>query len=163
VAAWPVTRVRAGLDCLADDLRHLVERVACAFCVGEAVVAKHLDPFVTAARGEVAACFAAQARDEARHARFFDRIAREVLRVPGASADRRLDEMRQRLSPELVRLFDDELPRVTRELGAGRASLTDAVGLYHMLLEGVVFTLGEFQLVSLLEEGSDLSGQVPYR
>jgi ribonucleoside-diphosphate reductase beta chain len=121
-------------------------------------VAEHLDPFVAATTADVAACFTAQARDEGRHARFFDRVAREVLDVPGDSPAQRLEVMRERLAPELVGLFEAELPRITRDLSAHQASLTDAVGLYHMLLEGAIFTMGQFELLGALDAAGPLPG-----
>ena len=59
--AWP----EAGDDVAAELLA--------GFCVGEAGVAEQLAPFAAAAEPLVAECFAAQERDERRHARFFAR------------------------------------------------------------------------------------------
>src|ERR1700742_5344297 len=54
------------------------------FCIAESAVSVHIDAFEAAAANEwVAACFRAPARDEHRHARFFDRVAAEVAAVPG--------------------------------------------------------------------------------
>src|SRR5262249_12545371 len=80
-AAWPALQP-AG--------RARLERLIAGFCVGEAGVAEHLGPFGAAATDPVAArCFAAQEHDERRHSAFFDRVAREVLRVPGATPEER--------------------------------------------------------------------------
>jgi ribonucleoside-diphosphate reductase beta chain len=113
----------------------LTELVA-GFCVGEAGVAEHLAVF---ADGPAAACFEAQARDEERHARFFARYAAAVgLRDP-----------REHLSPAFLELFETRLP----EAVAGAPG--PAVGLYHMVLEGVVFTAGQLALLDLLDEDHD--------
>jgi ribonucleoside-diphosphate reductase beta chain len=113
----------------------LTELVA-GFCVGEAGVAEHLAVF---ADGPAAACFEAQARDEERHARFFARYAAAVgLRDP-----------RAHLSPAFLELFETRLP----EAVAGAPG--PAVGLYHMVLEGVVFTAGQLALLDLLDEDDD--------
>ena len=80
-----------------------------------------------------AACFAAQQRDEARHARFFARYAAAVG----------LDDPRAHVSPEFLELFEVRLP----EAAAGAPG--EAVGLYHMVLEGVVFTAGQLALLDL--------------
>jgi ribonucleoside-diphosphate reductase beta chain len=109
----------------------LTELVA-GFCVGEAGVAEHLAVF---ASGPAAACFEAQQRDEERHARFFDRYARAVG----------LDDPRVHVSEALRELFEVRLP----EAVAGAPG--EAVGLYHMVLEGVVFTAGQLALLDLVD------------
>lgn len=109
----------------------LTELVA-GFCVGEAGVAEHLAPF---AHGDAAACFEAQQHDEARHARFFARYA--------AAAG--LDDPRAHVSGAFLELFEQRLP----EAAAGAPG--EAVGLYHMVLEGVVFTAGQLALLDLLD------------
>jgi ribonucleoside-diphosphate reductase beta chain len=126
-AAWPDVA----------DVR-LLELIA-GFCVGEAGVAEHLAPFAEAASPVAAACFRAQERDEARHARFFARVAEEVVGEPVAA-------LRSHLSPAFLELFEARLPE------AARAELGEAVGLYHMVLEGVVFTAGQFALLELLDD-----------
>jgi ribonucleoside-diphosphate reductase beta chain len=109
----------------------LTELVA-GFCVGEAGVAEHLAVF---ADGPAAACFAAQQRDEERHARFFARYAAAVGLQPEAH-----------VSAAFRELFQVRLPQ------AARGAPGEAVGLYHMILEGVVFTAGQLLLLDLLED-----------
>src|SRR3954453_17502765 len=92
----------------------LTELVA-GFCVGETGVAEHLAVF---ADGPAAACFAAQQRDEARHARLFARYAGAV----GLGGPRAL------VSPAFLELFEERLPRAAAEAPG------EAVGLYHMVL-----------------------------
>jgi ribonucleoside-diphosphate reductase beta chain len=110
----------------------LTELVA-GFCVGEAGVAEHLAPF---AEGPAAACFAAQARDEQRHARFFARYAAAIG----------MDDPREHVSREYLELFEVRLP------AAVSGAPGEAVGLYHMILEGVVFTAGQLALLDLLDD-----------
>jgi ribonucleoside-diphosphate reductase beta chain len=110
----------------------LTELVA-GFCVGEAGVAEHLTVF---ASGPAALCFEAQARDEERHARFFARYAAAVG----------LDDPRGLVSPAFLSLFEERLP----EAVAGAPG--EAVGLYHMVLEGVVFTAGQLALLDLVDD-----------
>lgn len=58
------------------------------------------------------------------------------------------------------------MPRVARAsparrragLAAARRPFQDAVGLYHMLLEGVVFTAGQFSPLALVGSASGLPG-----
>jgi ribonucleoside-diphosphate reductase beta chain len=135
---------RAQWDEAAIDLRadaaawphvadaRLTELVA-GFCVGETGVAEHLEAF---AEGPAAACFAAQQHDEARHARFFTRYAGAVG----------LADPRALVSPAFRDLFERRLP----EAAAG--SPGEAVGLYHMVLEGVVFTAGQLALLDAVDD-----------
>ena len=108
----------------------LTELVA-GFCVGEEGVAEHLAPF-----GPAAECFAAQQRDEERHARFFARYAATVG----------LADPRAHVSPAFLELFEVRLPEAAARAGG------EAVGLYHMVLEGVVFTAGQLALLDLLDD-----------
>jgi ribonucleoside-diphosphate reductase beta chain len=121
------------------------------FCIAESAVSGHLGSFQAAASDEwVAACFRAQARDEHRHARFFDRVAAEVATVPGADIAARQDVLRTLVSPELVALFEERLPATALRLAEDREGLTAAVGLYHMVLEGVVLLAGQNALLDTL-------------
>ena len=121
-----------------------------AFALAEERVALDLEPFAAAATSpEMAACFRAQARDEARHARFFDRYAREVLRT---------DELGGHVAPDFAELFEERLGAAARALASGRLSLADAVTLYHLVLEGVVFTAGQNALLAELRAIGDLPG-----
>ncbi len=108
----------------------LTELVA-GFCIGEAGVAEHLSAF-----GPAAECFAAQARDEERHARFFARYAAAVG----------LHDPRAHVSDAFLELFEVRLPAAV----AGAPG--EAVGLYHMVLEGVVFTAGQLALLDLVDD-----------
>jgi ribonucleoside-diphosphate reductase beta chain len=149
-AAWP------GLD--APTRERLLALLA-GFCVGEAGVAEELRPFAAAAEDRDArACFLAQEGDERRHAAFFDRVLAEVCRVPGAGTDDRREAARAFVPAGFLELFEVRLPAVARDLGEGRVDLQRAVGLYHMVLEGVVFTAGQLAVLELLEERRELPG-----
>ena len=122
------------------------------FCIAESAVSGHLGSFQAAASDDwVAACFRAQARDEHRHARFFDRVAAEVAAVPGADIAARQAVLRTLVSPELIALFEKRLPAVALRLAEDREGLTAAVGLYHMVLEGVVLLAGQNAMLDTLD------------
>lgn len=132
-AQWDEARIDLSADAAAWPAvatPRLTELVA-GFCVGEAGVAEHLAPF-----GDAVELFEIQARDERRHARFFARYADAV----GLGDPRRL------VSREFLHLFEERLP----EAVAGTPG--EAVGLYHMVLEGVVFTAGQLALLELVDE-----------
>src|SRR3954470_24322319 len=121
------------------------------FCVAEDAVAMQLTPFADAARGATLASqeslmawvFFLQRRDEQRHAKLFDRIGAEVLGLPGATAAERRSAARAHVPAAFLELFEERLPAMAGELAAGRSGLGEGVGLYHMLLEGVVFDAGQ--------------------
>jgi ribonucleoside-diphosphate reductase beta chain len=142
---WDEAEIDLSADALAwpqaGDAR--VAELIAGFCVGEAGVAEHLAPFAAAASPAAARCFAAQERDERRHARFYARAAREVL---GCADPRAL------LSDEFLELFEVRLPEAA---AAAADDLAGAVGLYHMVLEGVVFTAGQYALLERLDPGME--------
>ena len=139
--------------------RRRISALLAGFCVGEARVADELEPFARASRDETAAtCFRLQARDEARHARFFDRVALEVARVPGAGPSERRTALRPLVDRAFLSLFEERLPHVARELASDADGLEGAVALYHLVLEGVVFTAGQLAMLALLEEDEALPG-----
>jgi len=143
-AAWP------GLD---PGVRLRIERLVAGFCVGEAGVAEHLGPFGAAAQDpDAARCFAVQEGDERRHSAFFDRVARDVLAVPAATPEERRSALRPLLAPEFLELFEVRLPGMAGALARGDGHLERAVGLYHMVLEGVVFTAGQLALLDLVDD-----------
>lgn len=139
-AAWPA---------VAPARRARITALVGGFRVAEHAVADHLAPFAAAAgaRGDAAAraCFEMQAGDERRHARFFDRAADEVCGLGP-------------VTPELRALFTDELPRLARALAGGEAALEDGVGLYHLVLEGIVFAIGQGALAAELDAAAVLPG-----
>jgi ribonucleoside-diphosphate reductase beta chain len=121
-SAWPQ---------LPDDRRRRLTTILAGFRVGEDAVAGNLTPFVAAANRETLASqeslmawtFTLQRRDEERHARFFDRMAAEVLRLPGDSPDERRAAARDHATPEILELFEERLPTLAAELAAGESGL----------------------------------------
>jgi len=156
---WDETTVDLSTDIeswtkLEDSEYDQILGLIAGFCVGETSVATHLTSFRAAASTDdmMAEVFAAQARDEARHARFFDRVVREVCGVPGPTMSERVDALRDRTRTQLVDLFEERLPAIARGLADSDEELTTAVGLYHMILEGVVLTAGQHALLDALEK-----------
>jgi ribonucleoside-diphosphate reductase beta chain len=128
--------------------RETVLRLLAGFVVGERSVAAELEPFAaSAADPDIAACFEAQAIDEARHARFFERALVEV-----AGTDAGDDTLRELVEPGLLELFERRLPATACALAADHEQLDAAVAFYHLLLEGVFFTAGQLALLELLDE-----------
>jgi ribonucleoside-diphosphate reductase beta chain len=151
--AWP------GLPA---ERRRRLTALLCGFCVAEDAVAEHLEPFGDAAQRTsmasdealVAWCFSLQRRDEARHARLFDRIGGEVLGLPGATSEARRAAAQANVTPAVLELFEERLPAMSAELRDGRIGLSEGVTLYHMILEGVVFHAGQRALLDDLEDGA---------
>jgi ribonucleoside-diphosphate reductase beta chain len=151
--AWP------GLP--AERRRRLTTLLA-GFHVAEDAVAEHIEPFANTAREAslasheslVAWVFFLQRRDEVRHALLFDRIAAEVLGLPGATPAERRAAARAHVPADVLELFDVRLPALAAELTAGRAGLAEGVSLYHMVLEGVVFDAGQHALLDDLADGA---------
>jgi ribonucleoside-diphosphate reductase beta chain len=130
-----------------------IRQLIAGFWIAEHAVAEHLAPFVAhAPAGTARACFELQAGDEARHARFFDRLAREVL---GIDAGR---EARALAGPAIVRLFQEDLPVQAALLADDAGALPAAVGLYHLVLEGIVFAVGQEALLELLDDCGSMPG-----
>jgi ribonucleoside-diphosphate reductase beta chain len=127
---WDDATIDLSADATPDER---VAELLAGFCVGEAAVAEHLHDFFD---GPAAACFAAQRRDEERHARFFARYARSVG----------LDDPRAHISEQFIELFEQRLPEAAARAGS------EAVGVYHMVLEGVVFTAGQLALLDILDD-----------
>jgi len=141
--AWPT---------LDDTDRTQLLGLIAGFCIAESAVSGHIGSFQAAASDDlVAACFRAQARDEHRHARFFDRVATEVAAVPGVGIAARQDVLRTLVSPDLVALFEERLPATALRLAEDSKGLIAAVGLYHMVLEGVVLLIGQNAMLDTLD------------
>jgi ribonucleoside-diphosphate reductase beta chain len=135
-AAWP----RLG-----PARRRRIEAFVAAFRLAEERVAVDLAPFVDAAPDPaMAECFRLQERDEERHSRFFARYEREVIptRDPGAA-----------VPAPVAALFEDRLRSTAAALADDGDRLGEAVALYHLVLEGVVFSAGQAALMAELEHG----------
>jgi ribonucleoside-diphosphate reductase beta chain len=152
---------RAWPDLPAERRERLTTLLA-GFRVAEDAVAEELAPFAGAARAAelasheslMAWVFYLQRRDEQRHTQFFDRVAAEVIGLVGDSPAERREAAREHAPPVLLELFEERLPAMAAELAAGRTGLGEGVGLYHMLLEGVVFEAGQHALLEDLADGA---------
>jgi ribonucleoside-diphosphate reductase beta chain len=130
-------------------VRAQLQSLIAGFVVAEHAVAEELEPFVVAAAEldpdpRARECFAVQASDERRHARWFDRLAAELLGLDRPAA--------RAAAPVAIReLFESELPATARALAAGvdPPRLAAAVGLYHLVLEGITFAVGQEALLAL--------------
>jgi ribonucleoside-diphosphate reductase beta chain len=98
--------------------------------------------------------FFLQRRDEERHALLFDRVAAEVIGLPGATPAERRAAARAHVPPRVLELFEMRLPAMATELAAGRSRLEHGVSLYHMVLEGIVFAAGQRALLDDLQDGA---------
>jgi ribonucleoside-diphosphate reductase beta chain len=141
--AWPQ---------LTDTENARVLGLIAGFVIAETSVSGQLGSYQAAASDDtMKAVFRAQARDEARHARFFDLVSAEVAGVPGANPAARRDALRAHVSTELVDLFEERLPATAQRLAEDHEGLTAAVGLYHMVIEGVVLLAGQHAMLDTLE------------
>jgi ribonucleoside-diphosphate reductase beta chain len=141
--AWPQ---------LTDTENARVLGLIAGFVLAETAVAEELGSYQAAASDDsMEAAFRAQARDEARHARFFDLVAAEVAGVPGASPAARRHALRAHVSTDLVDLFEERLPATAQRLAEDHEDLSAAVGLYHMVIEGVVLLAGQHAMLDTLE------------
>ena len=147
---------------LPDERRRRLMTLLAGFCVGEGAVSETIAPFAGAARKAtlvsqeslMAWVFFLQRRDEDRHASFFDRIAAEVLGLPGATPAERRAAASEHAPPALRDLFEVQLPQMSADLAAGNTGLAEGISLYHMLLEGVVFDAGQYALLDDLADGA---------
>jgi ribonucleoside-diphosphate reductase beta chain len=146
---------------LEPERRERLTSLLAGFRVAEDAVAEDIAPFADVARKSelasheslVAWVFYLQRRDEQRHAQFFDRVAAEVLGLAGDNPAERREAARELAPRGLLELFEERLPETAAELAEGRTGLADGIGLYHMLLEGVVFEAGQHALLEDLEDG----------
>jgi ribonucleoside-diphosphate reductase beta chain len=151
--AWPE---------LPEDRRHRLMTLFCGFRVAEDAVSEHISPFADVAREATLASHESlmawvlflQRRDEDRHALWFDRIAAEVLELPGETPDERREAARAHVPPAVLELFDERLPAMAAELAAGRIGLGEGVSLYHMVLEGIIFDAAHHALREYLADDS---------
>jgi hypothetical protein len=115
---------------LPAERRRRLTTLLAGFCVAEDAVSEDLEPFGEAAKRTsmasaetlMAWVFFLQRRDEQRHARFFDRIAAEVLGLPGATPAERRAAARPYVPAAILELFEERLPAMTAELAASTTS-----------------------------------------
>ena len=157
---WDPTAIDLASDArawpeLPDERRRRLTTLLAGFRVAEDSVAEHLTPFADRAEHVdtmMMWIFFLQRRDEDRHASFFDRVAAEVLKLPGDTPADRLAAAREHAPAAFLELFDVRLPEMAAELAAGRTGILDGISLYHMVLEGAVFTAGQRALLDDLED-----------
>jgi ribonucleoside-diphosphate reductase beta chain len=141
--AWPQ---------LTDTEHARILGLIAGFVIAETAVSGELGAYQAAASDHsMEAAFRAQIRDEARHARFFDLVAAEVAGVPGGTPEARREALRSHVGTDLVDLFEERLPATAQRLAEGHEGLSAAVGLYHMVIEGVVLLAGQHAMLDALE------------
>jgi ribonucleoside-diphosphate reductase beta chain len=139
---------------LPDERRVRLTTLLAAFRIADDAVSVNLEPFGPAANDSLIAwVIYLQRRDEQRHATFFDRVAAEVLKLPGETKEERGAAARELAPPGIVELFEVELPAMAAEVAEGRAGLSDGMALYHMTLEGMVLSAGQRAILRELEDG----------
>jgi ribonucleoside-diphosphate reductase beta chain len=164
---WDPAVIDLSADALAwpdlpEERRDRLMTLFCGFRVAEDAVSEHISPFADVAREAslasheslMAWVFFLQRRDEDRHALWFDRIAAEVIGLPGATPDERREAARAHVPPAVLELFDERLPAMAAELAAGRIGLGEGVSLYHMVLEGIIFDAAHHALREYLADGA---------
>jgi ribonucleoside-diphosphate reductase beta chain len=135
-----------------------------SFFIGEQKVAEELGPMMRAAPTEEMRIFlCTQIADEARHVRFFNRFYDEVGILEADTLQGRLAETSEHVNPEFNQLFDEMLKRRVDHLAAHPEDLemlTEAVTLYHMVVEGMLALTGQHFILQYNEEMGTLPGFV---
>jgi ribonucleoside-diphosphate reductase beta chain len=156
-AAIDLTKDAEAWPGLPDARRERLTTLLAGFRVAEDAVAEHLTPFADRAEHVdtmMMWIFFLQRRDEDRHALFFDRVAAEVLKLPGDTPAARRAAARELVPAAFLDLFEERLPAMAAEIAAKRSGILDGVRLYHMVLEGAVFTAGQRALLDDLDDGA---------
>jgi ribonucleoside-diphosphate reductase beta chain len=157
---WDEQRIDLAPDAEAfrsfpDERRERLTKLLAGFRIADDAVSTNLEPFGPAANNSLIAWVVfLQKRDEQRHARFFDRVAAEVLQLPGETKEERGVAARELAPPGIVDLFENQLPAISAEMAEGRADLSDGMALYHMTLEGMVLSAGQRALLEDTEDGA---------
>jgi ribonucleoside-diphosphate reductase beta chain len=155
---WDAHGIDLGPDAdawprLPEERRERLTKLLAGFRIADDAVSEHLEPFGPAAKDSLIAWVVfLQRRDEKRHATFFDRVAAEVLKLPGDTEDERRAAARELAPPGIVELFEERLPAMAAEMAEGRIGLSDGMALYHMTLEGMVLSAGQHALLTELED-----------
>jgi ribonucleoside-diphosphate reductase beta chain len=156
---WDANAIDLGPDgeawpALPDARREQLTKLLAGFRIADDAVSRHLEPFGPAANNSLVAWVVfLQRRDEQRHATFFDRVAAEVLKLPGDTKDERHAAARELAPPGILELFEEQLPAMAAEMTEGRAGLSEGMALYHMTLEGMVLSAGQRALLTDLDDG----------
>src|SRR3954464_2632259 len=136
-----------------------------AFFTGEQRVTDELGPIMRACPDEDMRIFlSTQIADEARHVMFFDRFYQEVGVFDDADNLReRLEATAKHLNDDFVRLFDEMLKQRVDRIAAepeDLVTLTEAVTLYHMVIEGSLALTGQHFIIDYNEQMGTLPGFV---
>jgi ribonucleoside-diphosphate reductase beta chain len=135
-----------------------------SFFIGEQKVAEELGPMMRAAPTEEMRIFlCTQIADEARHVRFFNRFYDEVGILEANTLQGRLAETSEHVNPEFNELFDEMLKSRVDRLARHPEDLevlTEAVTLYHMVIEGMLALTGQHFILQYNEEVGTLPGFV---
>jgi ribonucleoside-diphosphate reductase beta chain len=138
-----------------EERRQKLTTILAGFRVADDAVSTNLEPFGPAANNSLIAWVVfLQKRDEKRHARFFDRVAAEVLGLPGETHEERTAAAKEIAPPGIVALFQEQLPAMSAAMEEGSADLSDGMALYHMSLEGMVLSAGQRALLEDLDDGA---------
>jgi ribonucleoside-diphosphate reductase beta chain len=138
-----------------DGRRDRLTKLLAGFRIADDAVSVHLQPFGPAANNSLVAwVIYLQRRDEQRHARFFDRVAAEVLGLPGETKEERGAEARKLAPAGILELFEEQLPTMSAEMAEGGVSFSEGLALYHMTLEGMVLSAGQRALLEDLADGA---------
>jgi ribonucleoside-diphosphate reductase beta chain len=132
-----------------------------AFFIGEERVATQFSGLVRSYEDQGEEAFlTTQQVDEARHAQFFNRFYAEVLQRDG-TFESRLEQARDDVNEDFIRLFDVELPGAQENLLQNPGDLeakVDFVVLYHMVIEGTLALTGQHFMQDYLEKQGMLAG-----
>jgi ribonucleoside-diphosphate reductase beta chain len=146
---------------LPGDQRALLLRSIAPFFVGEERIAHAFAPILLAAEDEQETAFlATQQVDEARHMQFFDGFWRAVA-SHDASSSRALDDARARCNDAFTELFDRRLMQAVDRLRLDPRdsdAKVQAVGIYHLLVEGTLALTGMHFLLDYVERHAILPG-----
>jgi ribonucleoside-diphosphate reductase beta chain len=127
-----------------------------SFYIGEERVTADLAPFLLAApSGEVEIFLATQLVDEARHAAFFDRFGAEVMALESEDLRGRMREVETKVLKAWHDVFDDGLRAVAEEIKARPDDLdlfVRGITTYHMVIEGVLATTGQWSIIKYMSE-----------
>jgi ribonucleoside-diphosphate reductase beta chain len=119
-------------------------------------VTADLAPFLLAApSGEVEIFLATQLVDEARHAAFFDRFGAEVMALESDDLRGRMREVESKVLKAWHDVFDDGLRAVSEEIKARPDDLdlfVRGITTYHMVIEGVLATTGQWSIIRYMSE-----------
>jgi ribonucleoside-diphosphate reductase beta chain len=150
-----LTKDAEAFAAMPDERREKLTKILAGFRVADDAVSTNLEPFGPAANNSLIAWVVfLQKRDEKRHARFFDRVAAEVLGLPGETHEERTAAAREIAPQGIVDLFQEQLPAMSAAMEEGSADLSDGMALYHMSLEGMVLSAGQRALLEDLDDGA---------